>query len=259
MKKGLRDVRGVLVAVAIAGVGLIGCGGASASSPERVADQLAESDAALRTAIDEWRAGGDPPASPPPQEVLDQARALQADARFLTAHPNLSEDVLPLIPGSLAAEFRRLTRAHRDLLRLSRGARQRHLKVGAPPPLADLVGFYREANQRYGVGWNYLAAIHLVETKFGRVKNNSVAGAKGPMQFIPSTWRIYGNGGDIQDPHDAILGAANLLRHNGAPPRYGPALRAYNPSGLYVDAVTKYAKEIAANPYGLYYLYCWQP
>src|SRR5215204_5393896 len=119
MKKGLCDIKGLLVAMAIAGVGLIGCGGASASSPERVADQLTESDAALRAAIDEWRAGGDPPATPPPQEALDQTRALQADARFLTAHPNLTEHVLPLIPGSLASEFRRLTRAHRDLLRLS--------------------------------------------------------------------------------------------------------------------------------------------
>jgi membrane-bound lytic murein transglycosylase B len=91
------------------------------------------------------------------------------------------------------------------------------------------------------------------------VKNDSVAGAKGPMQFIPTTWQIYGNGGDIHDPHDAILAAANLLHNNGAPPRYGPALRAYNNSGLYVDAVTRYAREIGANPYGIYYLYCWMP
>ena len=30
------------------------------------------------------------------------------------------------------------------------------------------------------------------------------------MQFLPSTWDAYGLGGDIHDPHDAILGAANL-------------------------------------------------
>ena len=65
--------------------------------------------------------------------------------------------------------------------------------------------------------------------------------------------------GTSSDPHDAILGAANLLHHNGAPPQYARALRAYNDSGLYVDAVTRYAREIAANPYGLYYLYCWRP
>ncbi len=259
MDRGLRRLLSAVVAVAIAGLGLVGCGGASASSPQRVADQLAQTDAALRSAIDGWRAGGDPPRVTPPQEVLDQAGAVQDDALYLARHSNLTAQVLPLLSPPLAGQVRRLVTAQKDLLRLSRGARHRHLKVGAPPPLSDLVGFYREANQRYGVGWSYLAAIHLVETKFGRVKSNSVAGAKGPMQFIPTTWRIYGNGGNIQDPHDAILAAANLLHHNGAPPQYARALRAYNDSGLYVDAVTRYAREIAANPYGIYYLYCWRP
>jgi soluble lytic murein transglycosylase-like protein len=259
MGRGLRRAIVLVAAATIAGTGLVGCGGASASSPQQVADQLAQTDASLRAAIDGWRAGGDPPASNPPQDVLDQSEALQDDARYLAGHPNLTGHVLPLLPGPLAAQLQRLTTAERDLLRLSRGAKHRHLKVGAPPPLSDLLSFYREADQRYGIGWNYLAAIHLVETKFSRVKSDSVAGAKGPMQFIPSTWQIYGNGGDIHDPHDAILAAANLLHHNGAPPRYAPALRAYNDSGLYVDAVTHYAREIAANPYGVYYLYCWQP
>jgi hypothetical protein len=259
MDAGRRWPSAVLVVAIFATLGLLGCGGASASSPQEVADQLIHTDGALRSAIDGWRAGGDLPSSAPPQEVLDQAEAVQEDARYLAEHSNLNARVLPLLPAALAAETRRLTTAERDLLRLSRGARHRKLKVGAPPPLSDLVSFYREAQARYGVGWNYLAAIHLVETKFGRVKSNSVAGAQGPMQFIPSTWRIYGNGGDIQDPHDAIVAAANLLHANGAPPRYARALRAYNDSGLYVDAVTRYAREMAANPYGVYYLYCWLP
>jgi membrane-bound lytic murein transglycosylase B len=248
---------------AIAGIALlclVGCGGASATpSPQDLATQLSDNDAALRSAIDDWRAGGDPPTAPPPQEVLDRAAELQSEARNLAAHPNLADRVVPMLPRTLGIELSRLTTAQRDLLRLSRGARHRKLKVGAPPPLADLIGFYREANQRLGIGWNYLAAIHLVETKFSRVKSDSVAGAKGPMQFIPSTWAIYGHGGDIHDPHDAILAAARLLRANGAPGRYGPALRAYNPSGLYVDAVSRYAKEIGRDPYAIYYLYCWQP
>jgi membrane-bound lytic murein transglycosylase B len=31
------------------------------------------------------------------------------------------------------------------------------------------------------------------------------------MQFIPSTWAAYGLGGDVHDPHDAVMGAANYL------------------------------------------------
>ncbi len=249
-----------LVAIGTVLIGFVGCGGAHAApSPQSVASQLSQDDAALRSAIDAWRAGGDPPSAPPTGDVLTRSGQLQANVRYLAAHPNLTAQVLPLLAPRLSGQIGSLTRAQRDLIRLSTGAPHRKLKVGAPAPLADLIGFYRAAQRRYGVGWNYLAAVNLVETKFGRVKSNSIAGAKGPMQFIPSTWRIYGNGGDIQDPHDAILAAANLLHHNGAPPRYGRALRAYNPSGLYADAVTRYAREITRNPYGVYYLYCWQP
>jgi membrane-bound lytic murein transglycosylase B len=246
-------------AVVIAAVGLIGCGGASASSPQRVADQLTQNDAELRSAIDAWRATGDPPSSAPPAEVVDRAAELQDLISRLGDHPNLTARVLPLLSDSLRGEVNRLYAARRALLRLSAGSKHKKLKLGQRPPLADLLSFYNEAQSRFGIGANYLAAIHLVETKFGRVVNNSVAGAQGPMQFIPSTWSIYGEGGDIRDPHDAILAAARLLRANGAPGRYGPALRAYNPSGLYVDAVTRYAREIGANPYALYYLYCWDP
>jgi membrane-bound lytic murein transglycosylase B len=239
---------------------VVGCGGASAApTPQDVASRLSETDALLRDAIDDWRAAEDPPTTAPPVAVLAEAGELQSEVRRLGAHPNLAARVIPLLPPPLRREANQLLRAQRDLLRLSAGARHRKLKVGAPPSLAELIGFYRAAKRRLGIGWHYLAAIHLVETKFGRVKSDSVAGAKGPMQFIPSTWRIYGRGGDIHDPHDAILAAARLLRANGAPGRYGPALRAYNPSGLYVDAVSRYAKEIARDPYAVYYLYCWRP
>ena len=37
--------------------------------------------------------------------------------------------------------------------------------------------------------------INLVETRFNRLRNNSSAGAQGPMQFMPATWRAYGLGG----------------------------------------------------------------
>jgi soluble lytic murein transglycosylase-like protein len=249
----------ITVVAATAALALIGCGGASAATPQQVADELTQNDTALRAAIDSWRAGGDPPTSAPPEEVISQAAVLQDRIDFLGDHPNLATQVLPLLSGGLRPDVRQLYLARRALLRLSAGSQHKKLKLGPRPPLADLVGFYDEAERRIGVGANYLAAIHLVETKFGRVISNSVAGAQGPMQFIPSTWRIYGRGGDIRDPHDAILGAARLLRANGAPARYGPALRAYNPSGLYVDAVSHYAKEIARNPYALYFLYSWEP
>jgi soluble lytic murein transglycosylase-like protein len=229
-----------------------------ATNPQELAAQISANDTALRQAIDAWRAAGDPPTGQPPEEVVAPAGSLQATVRFLAKRAGLAGATIRLLPGELASEIRDLTAAARKLGKLSGGVR-RKLKTGDAPPLADLVSHYDEANRRHGIAPHYLAAIHHVETKFGQVKSNSVAGAKGPMQFIPSTWRIYGRGGNIQDPHDAIIAAANLLRHNGAPRSYARALHAYNPSGLYVDAVTRYAQVIARDPYGLYFLYSWGP
>ena len=143
-------------------------------------------------------------------------------------------------------------------MKLSAGARKRKLKVGDPAPLSELVSHYRKAERRHRIGAHYLAAINLVETKFGRVKSNSTAGAQGPMQFIPATWKIYGRG-SIRDPHDAIQAAARLLRDRGAPRSYPRALHAYNPSKLYVRAVSIYAKLIARDPHAIHFLYSWGP
>ena len=115
-------------------------------------------------------------------------------------------------------------------------------RIVAPPPARELLGYYRVAQRRTGVPWTYLAAIHLVETRMGRIRGASSAGALGPMQFLPATWELYGAGGDINDPHDAILAAARLLKANGAPGDMSEALRHYNQSTNYVRAVSEYAR-----------------
>jgi membrane-bound lytic murein transglycosylase B len=78
------------------------------------------------------------------------------------------------------------------------------------------------------------------------------------MQFIPSTWRAYGMGGDVQDPRDAIMGAANYLRASGAPRDYRRAVFAYNHSRLYVNAVLRLARVMRRRPAAYYGLYSWQ-
>jgi len=98
-----------------------------------------------------------------------------------------------------------------------------------------------------------------VESSFGRLRNQSTAGARGPMQFIPATWRSYGLGGDVDDPRDAILGAANYLHANGAPAHIRRALFAYNRSLLYVDAVARFASRIRRDPRAYYAYYAWCP
>jgi hypothetical protein len=65
--------------------------------------------------------------------------------------------------------------------------------------------------------------------------------------------------GDRFADHDAILAAARLLKANGAPGDYARALRAYNNSPLYVDAVTRYAKQIQRDRHAVYFFYCFGP
>ena len=107
------------------------------------------------------------------------------------------------------------------------------------------------------MAWEVLAAVNLVETRMGRLTGPSPAGARGPMQFIPSTWDIYGRG-DIMDPHDSILAAARYLDAAGAPEDMRGALFAYNNADAYVDAIVTYAREMMRDERAFYSYYFWQ-
>lgn len=131
-------------------------------------------------------------------------------------------------------------------------------RIVPPAPARTLLRSYREAERRFGVDWEYLAAINMVETAFGRIRGTSVAGAQGPMQFIPTTWDIYGAGGDINDPHDAILAAGRLLRANGFARDKGAALWRYNNSWAYVRGVTRHAEVMQRDPRQLRGYLAWQ-
>jgi membrane-bound lytic murein transglycosylase B len=148
--------------------------------------------------------------------------------------------------------------AHRELYRLTPPIAARTIRVSRAAPAASLLAWYREAQTRFNVPWNVLAAVNFVESKFGKLRSASAAGAQGPMQFMPATWRAYGLGGNIHDPHDAILGAANYLRASGAPRNLKLALHHYNPSNVYSDAVLRYARRIASDRTTFFALYSWQ-
>lgn len=121
-------------------------------------------------------------------------------------------------------------------------------RIVRPAPPRELLADYRRAQRRTGVHWSYLAAINLVETRMGRIRGVSTAGALGPMQFLPTTWDLYGAGGDIRDPADAILAAGRLLVAHGAPGNMVEAVYHYNPSSAYVGAVLSYARTIRRTP-----------
>lgn len=130
-------------------------------------------------------------------------------------------------------------------------------RIERPPAPGTLLGYFRAAQARTGVPWEYLAAIQFVETSFGRVHGLSTAGAEGPMQFLPATWARYGKG-NVQDPRDAAFGAARYLTANGAPRDMADALYHYNPSSDYVRAVTDYALRMRTDPHAYYVYYWWR-
>src|SRR3954447_22088407 len=226
--------------------------------PAALAERMTHTQRALDQAVDAWRSGGDPSTGRPPTDVTLYALDQQRIHLVLSDRPRLAAKVLALVPGRIAAHARATLRARRDLEALATPQPRARFKTGPPEPAGVLLSHYREAQRRFRVGWPVLAAVNLVESAFGRMRNNSTAGAQGPMQFIPSTWAAYGMGGDIRDPHDAILGAANYLHANGAPRDYAAALYHYNPSRRYVDAVLAYADRIRRDPRNFFSYYAWQ-
>jgi len=179
--------------------------------------------------------------------------------RTLAGDPHLAARVLDRLPRGLAAEARANVGAGATLARhfvpvkVVPDWRIRH-----PEPADVLRGYFEAAQERFGVDWEVLAAVMLIETRMGRIVSRSTAGAQGPMQFLPSTWEAYGLGGDVHDARDAVMGAANYLRASGAARDVRAALYHYNPVRAYVSAVSRYAKAMTRDPKAYYAYYNWQ-
>ncbi|WP_344586501.1 NlpC/P60 family protein [Actinomadura vinacea] len=130
---------------------------------------------------------------------------------------------------------------------------------------------YKEIGEKRNIPWNVLAGIGYIETHHGTLDAQGVtsgenyAGAGGPMQFLKSSWDIYGADGDGDgkedryNPADAIAGAANHLRgsigkmSSSIPLSQSDIRRAvhrYNP-GNYTPQNNPYANDVlaAANRY----------
>jgi soluble lytic murein transglycosylase-like protein len=109
-----------------------------------------------------------------------------------------------------------------------------------------LLPIYQSASQQYELGPagpSILAAINEIESGFGQNLGPSSAGAVGWMQFMPSTWAMYGvdadgdGARDPNNPNDAIYAAARYLRAAGMPDDPEGAVFAYNHADWYVAEV----------------------
>ena len=218
---------------------------------------LAEAEA-IRAAGAALRAPGATPATLAPHGQLTQRiyRALALD-------PALEAATLGHLTAAGDAPLRTMVTTNAQATRAIMGTvgqkrtQMPDWRIVSPAPAAELTGYYQEAEATFGVPWEILAAIHLVETRMGRLRGVSTAGARGPMQFIPETWARFGEG-DIEDNRDAIFAAARHQKHHGAPADLDRALWHYNPTDRYVRAVRGYAALIEADPLHYWLYHAWQ-
>jgi hypothetical protein len=226
-----------------------------------IAPALAQTAGGLEAEIRRWLRSHPGVDAKPPDAVTLYALFQQRIYRYLRLHPALAGQVIAAMPARLRSQARDNVAAGTSLYRLTPKKppkTQPPIRIGPAEAPGRLLAWYRDAQRRFGIRWQVLAAINFVESSFGRLRNHSYAGAQGPMQFIPGTWSTYGLGGDVRDPHDAIMGAANYLHASGAPANYQRAIHSYNPSPLYVDAIVRYARQMQRNAGRFYAYWSWQ-
>ena len=175
--------------------------------------------------------------------------------RYLGAHADLDDAVLAAVGADVRPYVERIVRARQLGLALAAADTTPTPASDTLPawvlvdplPADELLADYHDAEATTGIAWYWLAAIHLQETRMGRIIGTSSAGAVGPMQFLPSTWQRCCTG-DPTDARDAIIGAATYLSQSGGPADMQAALNEYNPSASYAAIVTAFAGNMRDNP-----------
>ncbi len=217
-----------------------------AADPAQIADDLVADEQAMRD-----------PSTPEPA-LTAAARRQQAAYRTIGRNSEWDAVIVPRIPDWLRQTYDRNIDARRQLYAMTEVKDTVPAwRIVPPAPAEELMAYYREAEAASGVGWNYLAAINLIETRFGSIEGTSTAGAQGPMQFLPSTFDAYGDGGDIHSPRDSIMAAGRMLAANGFANDRDAAIFRYNNDNRYVRAVTDYAEILAADPGSFAGFYRW--
>ncbi|MCH1865858.1 lytic transglycosylase domain-containing protein [Nocardioides sp. CFH 31398] len=214
-----------------------------ARAPWEVVRQVAVSEAAIR---DPRTASAD---------LAAAGRLEQQAYRTLAERPGWDARVRALLAPRWRSVVRDNVAARREMLALQAEYPPNDTlpawRVVEPRPAAELRSYYEAAEAEFGVGWEYLAAINLIETGMGRIEGDSVAGAKGPMQFIDPTWEQYGEG-DVTDSEDAIMAAGRYLSARGFdagdPRAVDDAVYAYNNDVRYVRAIRLHAELMERNP-----------
>ena len=198
----------------------------------------------------------------PADRIPPLAHQQQVIYRVLSRDPQRTTAVRSALAPRWRWVFDQHIAARREFLAMHRGPASPRVpawRIQPPAPQEQLLKAYRSAAQATGIPWAVLAAVNLVETGMGRLQGLSVAGARGPMQFLPSTWNEPGIGaGSIDEPADAIAAAARYLVRRGGPENLPQAIWGYNNSWNYVRAVQTYAALMREDPRRFHQFHQWQ-
>src|SRR5580693_9270432 len=225
---------------------LVGCTGPTGRPTTTAAATPVASTAVTVAASPDTPPGAQPRLASDPAQLADD---LVADEHALH-DPSTGE-------AALVAAAHRQQGAYRAIGRHPEWDATTRPRIPPSAPADELLGYYHQAESESGVSWNYLAAINFIETRFGSIVGASSAGAQGPMQFLPSTFAGYGQGGDIHSPHDSIMAAGRYLAANGFANDRDHAIYRYNHANEYVRAVDQYAALLAADPAAYVGYYRW--
>lgn len=225
---------------------------AAVKDPRALARQLTVAETAVRDQ------------ATPPELVAAAGATAQVAYLALVDRPDWDAAVLADVAAPVRDAVRRNAAAGRELRAMTPRPPTTvpAWRIVEPLPAVQLRAYYAEAQRRFRVPWSVLAAVHLVETKMGRIVGLSTASAQGPMQFLAGTWTRYGLGGDVWNSRDAILGAANYLAANGAADGTDTgldnALYRYNNDFRYVQAVRHYAALMQVDERAYLGFHAWQ-
>ncbi len=235
---------------------------ARSSPASRAYPQLPDEPAALAALFSQVEEALRSPATAP-AELPALGHQEQVIIRRLARRPELAKAVRQELPQRWWSVLDLHLAARREFVAMQAGrpgsATVPAWRIIPPEPAEALLGYYRKAQAATGIPWEVLAAINLVESGMGRIDGVSIADARGPMQFLPSTWAERGIGhGDIRDPHDAIQAAARYLVRRGGLKDIRKGLWGYNNSDHYVRGVLAYAALLRQDPAAFNGLYHWE-
>lgn len=180
-----------------------------------------------------------------PLTAADQVLVASTNVAMPTNLVSLNEEIVSVQKPPLKIELTESVYQQEQKKRAYQ-ARVATVSTASPEPtIEEKRAWVKRAAASVNIDWKLLEAVWQIESgKRWKTTVTSSAGAYGPCQFMPGTWRSYatdGNGDGVKDATDArdcLFGAAKLLARSGADVGdHKRALFSYNHSMAYVTKV----------------------